>query len=417
MNLLKTSYWSLLSTGIKLLSGLIINEAVSVFYGPSGLAVIGQLQNLISISQTVSSCGAYSGITKYTSEYSEDKKKLQNFFLSCSALLVSMSFLTGIILILFSENISKYLFNSEEYHFVVIFLGFSIPLFTLNQFLLSVINGLRETRVYFKLNIFQSIYGVIYTATLIYLFELNGALIAISTNQAVIFFNALYWFVKINRIKIELSKLKLESSFFKKMFNYSIMSLVAACCYPLVFISLRGYIEERSSWEAVGAWQAMLYISTLYLMVISTVLNTYFLPVFSKIKDNNILRNELYNGLKVIVPSVVLMSCVIYFSKYYIVSLLFTSEFSLMLPLFKWQLVGDIFKIISYIFIYFIIAKTMVKEYILVELIGSFFYWCMSMFLFDKFGLIGMSYAHAINYLICLIVVSTIVIRRVKLQC
>ncbi|EJG0004581.1 O-antigen flippase, partial [Vibrio parahaemolyticus] len=49
MNLIKTSFLTLIATAIRLISGLVINKAISVFIGPSGLALIGQFQNSLTV--------------------------------------------------------------------------------------------------------------------------------------------------------------------------------------------------------------------------------------------------------------------------------------------------------------------------------------------------------------------------------
>ncbi|TOP03712.1 O-antigen flippase, partial [Vibrio parahaemolyticus] len=82
------------------------------------------------------------------------------------------------------------------------------------------------------------------------------------------------------------------------------------------------------------------YISTMYLMVITTALGTYYLPRLSEIKDRFELRKELLNGYKVILPILTILCFSIYLLKDFIVWLLFSEDFYPMLSLFKWQLVG-----------------------------------------------------------------------------
>lgn len=79
MNLIKTSLLSFIATAVKLLSGLIINKAVSIFIGPSGLAVIGQFQNAQGIVRTLAQGGINSGVTKYTAEFHENGEKNMNY--------------------------------------------------------------------------------------------------------------------------------------------------------------------------------------------------------------------------------------------------------------------------------------------------------------------------------------------------
>jgi PST family polysaccharide transporter len=47
LTLIKTSILSAIATIIKVISGFVINKVIAMYVGPSGLAVVGQLQNFI----------------------------------------------------------------------------------------------------------------------------------------------------------------------------------------------------------------------------------------------------------------------------------------------------------------------------------------------------------------------------------
>ena len=49
MTLIKTSILSAIATIIKIISGFIVTKVIAVYIGPSGLALIGQLQNFINL--------------------------------------------------------------------------------------------------------------------------------------------------------------------------------------------------------------------------------------------------------------------------------------------------------------------------------------------------------------------------------
>ena len=89
-----------------------------------------------------------------------------------------------------------------------------------------------------------------------------------------------------------------------------------------------------------------------------------------------------------------------------IINILFTPKFQPMENLFLYQLIGDIFKIASWILSYLLIAKKMIKELILTEIIFNFLFVFFSYVFLNKFGLIGLPIAFALNYflyLLCMI--------------
>jgi PST family polysaccharide transporter len=74
-----------------------------------------------------------------------------------------------------------------------------------------------------------------------------------------------------------------------------------------------------------------------------------------------------------------------------------------MSDLFFWQLIGDLFKITSFILAYILLAKAMTFHYIISEIIFNILYVILSIVLIGKFGLKGGSFAFAINYFMYLI--------------
>ncbi|MEO7119907.1 MAG: O-antigen flippase, partial [Ginsengibacter sp.] len=103
-------------------------------------------------------------------------------------------------------------------------------------------------------------------------------------------------------------------------------------------------------------------------------------------------------GYKIVLPVVAVLAFAIWLLKDLIIHLLFTPEFLPMKPLFTYQLLGDFFKIGSWLLGYLMIAKAMVKSYIITEIIFATSYIILSYFFMNHFGIIGATYSFCINY-------------------
>ena len=77
MTLIKTSVLTGISTVIKLVSAFVINKVIAIYIGPSGLAIVGQLQSFTSIITTFSNGAISSGIVKYTAEYQDIEDNIE----------------------------------------------------------------------------------------------------------------------------------------------------------------------------------------------------------------------------------------------------------------------------------------------------------------------------------------------------
>jgi polysaccharide transporter, PST family len=178
------------------------------------------------------------------------------------------------------------------------------------------------------------------------------------------------------------------------------MALTSAITVPVSHIIIRNYIGENLSWSDAGYWQGMWYISTMYLLIITTALSVYYLPRLSSISEKKYIKKEIIYGYKIVIPIAIVLSLLVYTFRYAIIEVAFTADFYQMEVLFKWQLIGDIIKIFAWILGYVLIAKAMSAVYIYTEIIFSILFVLSSIYFLDKFGLIGMSYSFAFYNLI-----------------
>lgn len=414
MTLVKTSLLSLIATFFKMLSGLVINKAVSVYIGPAGLAIIGQFQNFSQLVLVAAQGAINNGVVKYTAEYGKEDQRLPLLFSTAVRISLTTSVIVGCILVLFSNFFSLKILDNIQYQFIFILFGFTIVLFVLNGLLLSIINGLKEIRSYIKINIIQSIYSLIFTSLLIYFFGLKGALIALATNQSIIFFVMLFILRKHDIIKWSNFTLSFNEIISKKLFLFSIMTITTAILGPSSQFIIRNYISLQQGLEQAGYWQGISYISTTYLLIITTVLSTYYLPKLSELNNIKELKLEIKQGIITLVPIAIFSGLAIYILKDLIILILFSADFIKMKPLFAWQIIGDTLKICSWLLAYIMVAKAMTRIFIITELIFFIINISTSILFINNFGTIGATYSYAFSYFVYLIITIVITLRILK---
>ncbi|MBS9432254.1 O-antigen translocase [Photorhabdus hainanensis] len=414
MTLFKTSILSLIATAFKMLAGLVINKAVSIYIGPAGLALIGQFQNFSQLIMIAAQGAINNGVVKYTAEYGPDDSKTPALFSTAARISLITSIIVGILLILLSQTAAKTILLDIKYQYVFIVFGFTIVLFVLNGLLLSILNGLKEIQTYIKINIIQSIYALVFTSVLIISLGLNGALIALATNQSIILIVILFLLRKHPIMMWRNFTQPFNSTIAKKLMGYSAMAITSAIMVPISHIVIRNYLGSTLGWDQAGYWQGIWYISSIYLMVVTTALNTYYLPKLSEISNNRELKKEIILGYKLIIPIVVICALLIYFLKDIIINIIFTQDFAPMRDLFLWQVIGDVFKIASWLLAYLMLAKAMIKLFIITEVIFGLTFIFFSYLFTHNYGLVGMSYAYCINYVLYLIIAIITIMKYIK---
>lgn len=405
MNLIKTSLLSGISVAIKMITLLGINKVLAVYVGPAGYAAIGQFQNVVQIIMTFSSGAFNTGVTKYTAEYYYDEEKQKKVWRTASSVAVSCSILFGLAIILSSELLSLWLFESVLYKDVFFWLGVSLVFLLLNNLFLAILNGKKEIKLYVLASIFGSLFSLIITVILTILYGLIGALISLAVYQSLSFFVTVYLCTKTNWFKFWDLFGPVDIEFVKKLLRYSTMALTTAACVPVSHIMVRDHLSQSLGLEAAGNWEAMWRLSTAYLMLVTTTLSVYLLPRLSELEKTEEIRREIFHGYKIIMPFVLTSCLLIFYCREFIIEFLFSPEFHSMKALFGWQLVGDFLKIASWIAAYIFTAKALLGLFIFSEVFFALSFFVLTFFLTKYFGIQAASVAHAVNYLAYLLFV------------
>lgn len=400
MTLIKTSILSAIATVIKVIAGFVSTKVVAVYVGPSGLALMGQMQSFIGMMSTIASAGVNSGVVKYTAGHYDDERTKQKIW--SSALKISFVLIVpmAVAIVFLADFISLKLLHTTDYSSIFIVFAVSIGFFVLNGLLISILNGQKEIKRLTVINILGALFSLAVTIVLVMNFHLYGALIAGTVTQSIVFFITLGFVLKSNWFKLSMFLGSMDSEYTKKLLKFSLMAFVSAISIPLSHMYLRDYIGTHIGWDEAGYWQAIWRISETYLMIVTMTLSVYYLPKLSSLHDGNALKKELLYGYKIIMPIVIVMAIGIFLFKDLIIRVLFTEQFTPMVELFLFQLLGDVMKIAAWLLGYIIVAKAMTKMYILNELIFVLSFVVLSIVFMNMYGLIGITMAFFVNYLL-----------------
>ena len=144
MNLIKTSFYTSISTAITFISGFIVTKVVAVAIGPQGMAYVGQFQNTTSLFAMIGLAAINAGVIKYLAEYSDDSVKQQKVITTAFTVVITASLLTTFIVIAFSEQLSQAVFHSADFRIIFILYAVFLSAISLNTLSISILNGLKE---------------------------------------------------------------------------------------------------------------------------------------------------------------------------------------------------------------------------------------------------------------------------------
>ncbi|QXB75432.1 O-antigen translocase [Enterobacter asburiae] len=390
---------SAIYTFIKMIAGFIIGKVVAIYTGPTGVAMLGQVQSLMTIVTGVTTAPVSTGLVRYTAEnWQEGKEACAPWWRACLKITLLLFLLIVPVFILFSKSLSGLLFNDNQYAWLIIFACCVLPFTVLNTLIASVLNGQQNYKQYILLGMLSVFVSTIFMAFLVISFDLKGALIATSLNSAIAgavlilfcinksWFRLKYWWGETDRDKV------------RSIFKYTLMALVSVASMPVALLCVRKVLIANTGWEDAGQWQAVWKISEVYLGVVTIALSTYFLPRLAILKSSLLIKKEVNSTILYVLSITIFMALSIYLFRDLIITILFTDEFRSARELFFFQLMGDVIKIAGFLYAYTLQAQGHTKVFITSEVLFSALFVIASSFFVVIYGVQGANISYVLTY-------------------
>ncbi|WP_270689648.1 O-antigen translocase [Aeromonas sp. D3] len=397
--LLKVTAMTGLLTLLKMVMGFVIAKVVAVYTGPSGMAMLGQVQSMVGCLNGIINAPVGSGIVRYTAE-----KKDQGFeacapwwraALQWVLIISAVAIPTGLLM---ANHIADWLFQDESLAWIVMATICVLPLSAIGTLCNSVINGQQLYRRYVGLGMLSALVSAAVMLTMIMLANIQGALFAAAVQAALIglvmfianlrqpWFRLQYWWGSSTP----------EAR--RSIGGYMLMAITSALTVPISLILVRTILIHQVGWEAAGHWQAVWKISEVYLGVITMALGTYYLPRLSSLVGVDAIADEINKTARIIIPVVAAMALCVYLLRDLAIWILFTSDFTAARDLFAIQLCGDVIKIASWLYAYPMLSRGKTKIFIASEILFSILFVTVSYPLIFFVGIKGVTISYLVTY-------------------
>ena len=390
---LKITSVNALVTGTRLVISFFVQQLLARLIGNQGYALVGDIRNLIPMLTSTSSLGVFSGVVKYVSEFQDNKPELVKVFSTATLFYVFGSLITSMLLLNCSEAISLYIFDDISYKNIIIFLAFMTPFIGLNRIVESIINGTSDYKNYAKVELYSYLVATVILVIALFKFELKGVLYAIALSPLIKLVILICVYGKTILKFLQPKKLQINFSYKNQLLAFTLMSFVSTFLINFIDIAIRGEISNQVSQAEAGNWTAVTFISKNYMVFASGLFSLYILPSFSKIKTNVAFKKELLYIYKTILPIFGAGMLLVFLIRHLIVDWVFTG-FDGMIPLFKWQLLGDFVKLCFLVLNYQLLAKKMVKSYVFLEFASLVLFYVIALLLIKEFKTEGIVMAH-----------------------
>ena len=399
--------------GLRMIANLVIVKMIAVLIGPAGMGVLGHFMSLSTMVSVFAGGGIGNGITKYVAEYRTDPRRMLRFIGASAVYGLIFSALVFIASVAAAQPVSRALFGDTRYAWLLPCLGGAHLLCFIGTAVISIVNGQQRADLFAIITITGYLGSLPIAYLLIAYFGLEGAALALLFVISCTGLPAL-WLVARSRLT-RLIRLTIDAADAMRLARFTLMLLASATLFPLAEILIRNRIIDALGQEAAGLWQAMARLSGAYLGFFTVFLATNYMPRLSALDDRRSIVQEVSRNLLIVGLVFAGFASVLYPLRELVIRLLFSAAFDGMSPLFGWQLLGDLFRLGSYVIGFLGVAKAAVKLYIAAEFVQAGLYAALSSLALAHGGdLLQVLQAYALTYFLylCMTIVGLFIYGR-----
>ncbi len=341
----KESAISAVATFVRIAASFVTNKFLAVLAGPAAFAIIGQLQNLVSIGQGTSSLALQNGWVSLTARYKNQEKELGPIWRGGFRLSVYASIASAIFFVLFAFVAPlDSLFPGVPRRYMQAAILFAVPGFvalTVSMVSSAVMNGLSDYRRWAAITIGTSVLNCLWVVLMIQTKSLS-VLGAVATQSVLSCFYALFLAWK-GGFTYKRFSARLKPNF-RIWRGYALMGIVPMVASPVLYFFVRSFLGKSFGWDFAGLWQGAMRISDFFNVGFSSILGVVLLPRLSSASSSEEFHRTLKRLLAYVLALAFVAVLAMSFLRDVLIVFALSKDFLPLSSLVPMQFVGDFFK-------------------------------------------------------------------------
>ena len=391
----KNSFLGLVTVVCRLASSFFLTKIVAWYFGPAGLAQLAHFQNLLTFFTLIPNDGINRGTISYLASQTPDSVAYRRYF-KAGLLLTALTFAATAVIVILARRALLAHFPAD-FSGRLLFLTGAL-LLVLQSFFNAVLLAQQRTLAVAIGNGLTAILVILYAGLAFQKLLLPQFLIGYLLVMGSSVFYFYFFSVKILP-RAWLRQTPLAEKDLKQLGKFMLMALSVLLFSKGMEFYVRDYMIRHFTIYQAGLWQGVVRISDSYTAVYAAVLAFAFYPKAAALATNAAQLQVFVRAiLKLVIPVVLLGLGLVYVTREYIISGLLSAQFLAAQRLLPFQLLGDFFKLLSWLLTNSLVAQGKVGVITLFEGLSAAAYLGFFYFFTQQFGLAGSTMAHATNY-------------------
>lgn len=399
---LRASRWTVLSVGIKSISSLLFNKLIALYLGPTGITLQAHVMNLFNALLAIPQEGTNKAVIKFLSPENSPSRSSYQFIFGGFVINILVFVLLSVYLFLNNATFFRlFSFGDSQLAWGAIFLV-SVFCYIFNTFFLSFLQVIQNFKTYAILNTLGNLFGL-FSIALFITQKSDWILLGLPIGLALALIPTLVFAYPVIRQFLRPVQWSLKESkpHLTAMTGFVLMAVSVLLFEYVTSFAMREYSIRYFNSENTGFWQSASTLSSYYMAAFSAVvMSVYYPQAASKINKPHELSRYVRGIIALLLPIILIGLSAVFFFKDVLLQLLFTADFSKAESLFRFQLLGDFFKLISFLLAALLLAKGKVTQFIVLQAVSASIYITTIPLIADSWGLEAFPFAHFLRNIV-----------------
>lgn len=364
------------SSVVTIIAGIVRVKIMAVLLGPTGVGLYGLYSSFITVSSIVAGLGtstpSISAISGAKARVDNETPSLVRFAVEFCAIAAGLA--GALALVVFRDPLARFVFSGAVEGVAIGWMGLGVFAMTVSAAQVAVLNGLRRLGDMALVAIFGATASTIVGTIAVWQFGNTGVIIAVLTMPVASLAASTYLLARLKLPKVAVSrKLLFEQAL--KLVRPGLVFMIAALVSLAVPFIIRVIITNRLGLPFTGYFQAAWSVSMLYLGFILSAMGADYFPRLSEVstdKDRTtlIFNEQVEAALLFAAPIIIGMLTLAPL----VVRILYSNAFTESIGILRWQLLGDIFKVVGWSMSIILLAQNRQLEFFAVEVVWAVSY-------------------------------------------
>jgi O-antigen/teichoic acid export membrane protein len=405
---------------VKLVAGVVSAKAIALLMGPAGISAFAQMQYVLVLATLMGTLGINTSIVREigNAAVGDDHEQISRIRTTGLFTTWVISGIVAFMIWLLREPIAVYALDNRALTRFVGWIALAVPLSSIATIQIALLNGLRRIKDMAIITIVSNLVGLTVTIALVSMIGEPGLLIGLASTPVSSFslgrlrVHAAFGRPRSNDLPIR--KL-VDSQVVRNLVMLGSTVMVTALLAQGTQFGVRIWLLQRFGADANGQFQAAWTISIGYMSLVLYAMAADYYPRLVQAQDNTEQLNLTINQqLKVALLLSMPIAFVMMAFASAAVYLLYSTEFTHTAFILRWQLMGDLLKVLSWAFGFVLLAAGRSVMYFLVELMWNVLFLAGVAVFVPRFGLEAAGTAFFGSYVAYAFITFWLVVRIAK---